>query len=64
MTARTSCRIVPVIVTGPPRWGERHVWIVRDGPENHYRQLAGPFSARRDALDALAEIVNAAHGAA
>lgn len=57
----TSCEIVQIVITGPPRWGEKKAWIVQDGPQNDYKQLAGPFTARRDALDALAEVINAAH---
>ena len=56
----TTCVVREVIITGPPRWGNKRAWIVQDGPDNYYKQLAGPFPSRRQALEALAEIVNAA----
>lgn len=56
-------RVSEIILTGPPRWGVKNSWIVQDGPP-YYKQLAGPFTSRRDALEALAEIVNDAYHAA
>lgn len=58
---KTNYEVVQIILTGPPRWGEKEVWIVQDGPDAHYRQVAGPFTSRRAALDALTELVNEAY---
>jgi hypothetical protein len=59
---KTDYKAVQIILTGPPRWTEKKVWIIQQGPENHYRQVTGPFTSRRQALDALTELVNDAYG--
>ncbi len=53
----TTCEVRPVVLLGP-RGGEMRAWILQDDLAHNFKQLAGPFSARRDALKALAAFVN------
>jgi hypothetical protein len=62
-TAKTRFRVVEIIVLGP-RWStgrSRRRWVVHDGP--YHREVAGPFTSRGEALDALADLVNEAYEA-